>query len=220
MPWRWAMKASGAAPASIRTRRTAASRPSRRSSPWRRCRRWSRSARPGSTTTGSATGGSPRWHGSGIASGSTSGRRGSAVGPSSSTRAAPLSTHSASSGRNAARTRAAYSTASRKPRRSPARRSISGSHISFSGILTFKNAAELREVASFVPLDRCLIETDSPYLAPMPLRGKINTPANVPLVAAKLAEIKGLAIERIAEVTATNFERLFLGSVSRTSSTS
>ena len=94
-----------------------------------------------------------------------------------------------------------------------------GFYISFSGILTFKNAEELREVASFVPLDRCLIETDSPYLAPMPLRGKINTPANVPLVAAKLAEIKGVAIERIAEVTATNFERLFLGSVSRTSST-
>ena len=90
-----------------------------------------------------------------------------------------------------------------------------GFHISFSGILTFKSAAELREVAAFVPLERCLIETDSPYLAPMPLRGKVNTPANVPLVAAKLAEIKGLSLERIAEATATNFERLFLGTVPR-----
>jgi TatD DNase family protein len=92
-----------------------------------------------------------------------------------------------------------------------------GFHISFSGILTFRNAADLREVAAFVPLDRCLIETDSPYLAPMPLRGKLNTPANVPLVAAKLAEIKGVPIERIAEATALNFERLFLGTVPRTS---
>jgi TatD DNase family protein len=90
-----------------------------------------------------------------------------------------------------------------------------GFHISFSGILTFRNAAELREVAAFVPLERCLIETDSPYLAPMPLRGKVNTPANVPLVAAKLAEIKGLAVEQIAEATAANFERLFLSTVPR-----
>ena len=90
-----------------------------------------------------------------------------------------------------------------------------GFYISFSGILTFKNADELREVAAFVPLDRCLIETDSPYLAPMPLRGKLNTPANVPLVAAKLAEIKGETIETIAETTAANFARLFLGNVPR-----
>jgi TatD DNase family protein len=92
-----------------------------------------------------------------------------------------------------------------------------GFHISFSGILTFKNAAELRAVAAFVPLDRCLIETDSPYLAPMPLRGKLNTPANVPLVAAKLAEVKGIAVEEIAEATARNFERLFLRTVPRSS---
>ena len=58
-----------------------------------------------------------------------------------------------------------------------------GFHISFSGILTFKNADDLRAVAAFVPLDRCLIETDSPYLAPMPFRGKVNSPANVPWVA-------------------------------------
>jgi len=91
-----------------------------------------------------------------------------------------------------------------------------GFHISFSGILTFKNATELREVAAFVPLDRCLIETDSPYLAPMPFRGKVNTPANVPLVARQLADIKGVSVEDIAAVTSTNFERLFLSSVPRT----
>lgn len=90
-----------------------------------------------------------------------------------------------------------------------------GFHISFSGILTFKNASDLREVAAFVPLDRCLIETDSPYLAPMPLRGKVNTPANVPLVARQLANIKALPIEDIAAATSRNFERLFLGTVPR-----
>ena len=67
-----------------------------------------------------------------------------------------------------------------------------GFYISFSGILTFKTAADLREVAAFVPLDRCLIETDSPYLAPVPYRGKVNTPAYVPWVARQLAEIKKL----------------------------
>jgi TatD DNase family protein len=90
-----------------------------------------------------------------------------------------------------------------------------GFHISFSGILTFKNATALREVAAFVPLDRCLIETDSPYLAPMPFRGKVNTPALVPLVARQLAGIKGVSIEEIADATSRNFERLFLGSVPR-----
>ena len=83
-----------------------------------------------------------------------------------------------------------------------------------------KPLVELRAVASFVPLDRCLIETDSPYLAPMPLRGKLNTPANVPLVAAKLAEVKGLPVERIAEATTANFGRLFPGTVPRSSSVS
>ena len=95
-----------------------------------------------------------------------------------------------------------------------------GFHISFSGIITFKNADELRAVAEFVPLDRCLIETDSPYLAPMPLRGKLNTPANVPLVAAKLAEVKGLPLERVAEAPTANFARLFPGTVPRSSSVS
>ena len=85
-----------------------------------------------------------------------------------------------------------------------------GFHISFSGILTFKTAGELREVARMVPLDRCLIETDSPYLAPVPYRGKVNTPAYVPWVARQLAEIKGLPVEEIASQTSANFERLFL----------
>lgn len=84
-----------------------------------------------------------------------------------------------------------------------------GFMISFSGILTFKNAAELREVASEVPLDRCLIETDSPYLAPAPHRGKTNNPSYVPLVAAQLAQIKSCSIEAVAEATSRNFERLF-----------
>ena len=84
-----------------------------------------------------------------------------------------------------------------------------GYFISFSGILTFRNADELREVARFVPLDRCLIETDSPYLAPVPFRGKLNTPALVPWVARQLAEIKGVRVEVVAEATSRNFERLF-----------
>lgn len=84
-----------------------------------------------------------------------------------------------------------------------------GFFISFSGILTFKAAEELRAVAAFVPLDRCLIETDSPFLAPVPFRGKTNTPALVPHVAAKLAELKGVSIETVAEATSDNFERLF-----------
>ena len=88
-----------------------------------------------------------------------------------------------------------------------------GFFISFSGILTFKNAADLRSVAAFVPLDRCLIETDSPYLAPVPFRGKVNEPAHVAFVAAKLAEIKGTSIEVIAQATSENFERLFMRSM-------
>jgi len=86
-----------------------------------------------------------------------------------------------------------------------------GFYISFSGILTFKNAADLREVARFVPLDRCLIETDSPYLAPVPYRGKTNTPAYVPYVAQQIAELKGLSVEAVADATTRNFETLFAG---------
>lgn len=84
-----------------------------------------------------------------------------------------------------------------------------GYYISFSGIVTFRNAGELREVASFVPADRLLIETDSPYLAPAPHRGKTNTPALVPLVAAEIARVRGEDLERIAAVTSENFARLF-----------
>ena len=84
-----------------------------------------------------------------------------------------------------------------------------GFYISFSGILTFKTATDLREVARFVPLDRCLIETDSPYLAPVPYRGKTNSPAYVPFVARQIAELKGLPVETIAAATSANFERLF-----------
>ncbi len=84
-----------------------------------------------------------------------------------------------------------------------------GFHISFSGILTFKNAEDLREVARMVPLERCLIETDSPYLAPVPFRGKTNNPSYVPFVAKQLAAIKGCALEEVADVTSRNFERLF-----------
>jgi TatD DNase family protein len=81
--------------------------------------------------------------------------------------------------------------------------------ISFSGILTFKSAVELKEVARYVPLDRCLIETDSPYLAPVPHRGKTNSPAYVPYVAKQLAELKGCTVEEVAAHTSRNFEALF-----------
>lgn len=86
-----------------------------------------------------------------------------------------------------------------------------GFYISFSGILTFRSAADLREVARFVPLDRMLIETDSPYLAPVPYRGKVNNPAYVPYVAAQIAELRGLTREEVGERTSRNFEALFRG---------
>ena len=84
-----------------------------------------------------------------------------------------------------------------------------GFYISFSGILSFKNAQEIRDVAAAVPLNRCLIETDSPYLAPMPHRGKTNQPAWVAHVAQALAAAKGLSVEEIAVATSHNFETLF-----------
>lgn len=86
-----------------------------------------------------------------------------------------------------------------------------GFYISFSGILTFKNAQDIRDVAAFVPLDRLLIETDSPYLAPVPYRGKTNNPSFVPFVARQLAELKQCPVERIAEITSRNFDALFCG---------
>ncbi len=84
-----------------------------------------------------------------------------------------------------------------------------GFYISFSGILTFKNAQELREVAARVPLDRLLIETDSPYLAPVPYRGKPNQPRYVRQVADCMAELRGLPVERLPESTRENFFALF-----------
>jgi TatD DNase family protein len=84
-----------------------------------------------------------------------------------------------------------------------------GFHISFSGILTFRNAQALRDVAAAVPLERCLVETDSPYLAPVPHRGRTNEPAYVAHVAAELARIKGLPLETVAQATSRNFEHLF-----------
>jgi TatD DNase family protein len=84
-----------------------------------------------------------------------------------------------------------------------------GFHISFSGILTFRNAQALRDVAALVPVDRLLIETDSPYLAPMPHRGKTNSPAWVPYVAAELARVRGCSTEDVAQATTHNFEQLF-----------
>jgi TatD DNase family protein len=89
-----------------------------------------------------------------------------------------------------------------------------GFHISFSGILTFRNAEDLRQVARFVPLDRLLIETDSPYLAPVPHRGKPNQPAYVPFVAQQIAQLRQTDVEVIARATSLNFERLFLSSQS------
>jgi TatD DNase family protein len=86
-----------------------------------------------------------------------------------------------------------------------------GFHISFSGILTFPKAGDLREVAREVPLDRLLVETDAPYLAPVPRRGRRNEPAFVVDTAACLAGLKGLSLEHLAEATTANFRRLFPG---------
>lgn len=84
-----------------------------------------------------------------------------------------------------------------------------GFYISFSGILTFRNAHDLRELAGFVPRNRLLIETDSPYLAPVPYRGKVNTPAYVPWVAKQLAQVHRCSEGEMAELTTANFLRLF-----------
>lgn len=84
-----------------------------------------------------------------------------------------------------------------------------GFHISFSGIVSFKNAAALREVAAAIPLDRMLIETDAPYLAPVPHRGKVNQPAYVKHVAEAIAQVRGLSAEAVGEATTENFFRLF-----------
>ena len=84
-----------------------------------------------------------------------------------------------------------------------------GFHISLAGIVTFPNALELRDVAKLVPLDRLLIETDSPYLAPVPLRGKRNEPAHVTRVAEVVAELRGTTAAALGDAARENFERLF-----------
>ena len=84
-----------------------------------------------------------------------------------------------------------------------------GGYISFSGILTFKNAKEIQEVASFVPADRYLVETDSPYLAPIPHRGESNEPSYVRHTAEKLAEIRGITLDQVGRESTANFARLF-----------
>jgi TatD DNase family protein len=81
--------------------------------------------------------------------------------------------------------------------------------ISYTGILTFKNAGSLREVAKKVSLDCVMLETDAPYLAPVPHRGKRNEPAYVPFIAETLAQIKGVSVEEVARATTENAQRLF-----------
>ncbi|HEX5863378.1 MAG TPA: TatD family hydrolase [Casimicrobiaceae bacterium] len=84
-----------------------------------------------------------------------------------------------------------------------------GFHISFSGIVTFKNAGDLKDVARRVPLDRMLIETDAPYLAPVPFRGKTNQPAYVRYVGEEIARLRGIGVDEVAVATSENFFRLF-----------
>ncbi|MDD2928900.1 MAG: TatD family hydrolase [Sideroxydans sp.] len=84
-----------------------------------------------------------------------------------------------------------------------------GFHISFSGILTFKNATSIKEVAQRIPLEKMLIETDSPYLAPTPHRGKTNQPAFVKHVAEEIARLRNISVEEVGAATSLNFNRLF-----------
>jgi TatD DNase family protein len=84
-----------------------------------------------------------------------------------------------------------------------------GGYVSFSGILTYKSAADIRATAAELPLDRILVETDAPYLAPVPYRGKPNEPAFVVKTLATLAELRGLPVEEMARITSDNFFRLF-----------
>jgi TatD DNase family protein len=84
-----------------------------------------------------------------------------------------------------------------------------GFYISFSGIVTFKNALALKEVAQKIPLDKILVETDSPYLAPVPFRGKINQPAYVKYVAQEIANLRSIGLDEVIDATTTNFFNLF-----------
>ena len=84
-------------------------------------------------------------------------------------------------------------------------------YISISGIVTFKKATQVKQVAEHVPLDRLLIETDSPYLAPVPYRGKLNQPGYVKHVAEEIAKLRNISLAEIGHATTDNFGRLFLG---------
>lgn len=84
-----------------------------------------------------------------------------------------------------------------------------GGYISFSGIITFKNAADIRAIADATPLNRIIIETDCPYLAPVPMRGRRNEPAYLVHVAEKLADVKNISVDEVAQATTDNFFRLF-----------
>jgi TatD DNase family protein len=84
-----------------------------------------------------------------------------------------------------------------------------GFYISFSGIVTFKNATQLKEVAQAIPLDKMLVETDSPYLAPVPFRGKTNQPAYVKYVAQEIANLRGTTLDAVMQATTQNFFTLF-----------
>ncbi len=87
-----------------------------------------------------------------------------------------------------------------------------GLYISISGIVTFKNAKDLQEIVKFIPLERILVETDSPYLAPVPMRGKTNEPSYTKYVVEYIAELKGLSAEKVAQTTTDNFFKLFTNS--------
>ena len=84
-----------------------------------------------------------------------------------------------------------------------------GWYIGINGIVTFKNAEDLREVVSWLPLDRLLLETDSPFLAPIPFRGKPNKPAHIPVIATFIAELREISLEQLSEQTSANAQRLF-----------
>ena len=84
-----------------------------------------------------------------------------------------------------------------------------GWYLGINGIVTFKNAQDLREIVRWIPLDRLLLETDSPFLAPDPFRGKPNKPAHIPVIASFIAELREIPIEHLAEKTSENAQRLF-----------
>jgi len=84
-----------------------------------------------------------------------------------------------------------------------------GWYLGINGIVTFKNAEDLREIVRWIPMDRLLLETDSPFLAPIPFRGKPNKPAHIPIIASFVAELRNITIEHLAEKTSENAQRLF-----------